>query len=57
MMMQFVKEFWWFGLKQAWACLFGGLMVAMPVATHCFYPSHAELARYDFWFWVHVLFR
>lgn len=48
MMMQFVKEFWWFGLKQAWACLFGGLMVAMLVATHFFYPSDAELARYDF---------
>jgi hypothetical protein len=27
-------EFLLFGLKQAWACLFGGLMLALIVGTH-----------------------
>ena len=37
-----------FGLKQAWACLFGALMLALIVGTHFLYPSDAALARYDF---------
>jgi uncharacterized membrane protein YoaT (DUF817 family) len=41
-------EFLKFGLKQAWACLFGGLMLALLVATHLFWPDEAPLARYDF---------
>lgn len=41
-------EFLRFGLKQAWACLFGGLMCALLLATHWWYPAQAELARYDF---------
>jgi uncharacterized membrane protein YoaT (DUF817 family) len=41
-------EFLRFGAKQAWACLFGGAMVALLVASHLFYPAHALLARYDF---------
>ena len=40
-------EFLRFGAKQAWACLFGGAMVALLVASHLFYPPHAILARYD----------
>ena len=43
-------EFVRFGIKQAWACLFGGLMVALIVATTLFYPRGATLARYDFLF-------
>lgn len=43
-------EFWWFGLKQAWACLFGGLMLALILGTKFLYPSEAWLARYDFLF-------
>ncbi|WP_112322664.1 DUF817 domain-containing protein [Oceanibium sediminis] len=46
----FVREFWWFGLKQAWACLFGGLMLALILATHYVYPEDAALTRYDFLF-------
>ncbi len=45
---RFVYEFVRFGLKQAWACLFGGLMLALLVATHLYYPAGAPLARYDF---------
>ncbi len=37
-----------FGLKQAWACLFGGAMVALLIATWAWYPRGAALARYDF---------
>lgn len=41
-------EFFRFGVKQAWACLFGGLMCALLLATHWWYPAGAGLARYDF---------
>lgn len=43
-------EFLRFGMKQAWACLFGGLMVALMIGTHLWYPASAPLARYDFLF-------
>lgn len=43
-------EFLRFGMKQAWACLFGGIMVALLIATHFWYPQGAALARYDFLF-------
>jgi uncharacterized membrane protein YoaT (DUF817 family) len=41
-------EFLLFGFKQAWACLFGALMLALLIATHLFYPQGAWLPRYDF---------
>jgi uncharacterized membrane protein YoaT (DUF817 family) len=41
-------EFGRFGIKQAWACLFGALMLALLVGTHLLYPKGAPLARYDF---------
>lgn len=41
-------EFLLFGFKQGWACLFGGLMLALLLGTHLFYPEGASLARYDF---------
>lgn len=43
-------EFLVFGLKQAWACLFGGAMLALIIATRLFWPEDATLARYDFLF-------
>ncbi|MBR1220811.1 DUF817 domain-containing protein [Bradyrhizobium sp. U87765 SZCCT0131] len=43
-------EFLRFGLKQAWACLFGGIMVALLIATRYAYPDNAGLYRYDFLF-------
>ena len=42
-------EFLVFGLKQAWACLFGGLMLAMILLTRLWWPD-IGLARYDAWF-------
>jgi len=45
---QALFEFISFCIKQGWACLFGGLMLAMLVGTYLFYPAEADLARYDF---------
>ena len=41
-------EFVLFGFKQGWACLFGGLVLALLLGTFLFYPAEAPLARYDF---------
>lgn len=41
-------EFLLFGFKQAWACLFGGLMLALLLGTHFLYPADAPWHRYDF---------
>ncbi len=41
-------EFLLFGFKQGWACLFGGMMLALLMLTHLFYPADAALTRYDF---------
>lgn len=41
-------EFLLFGFKQSWACLFGGLLLALLLGTHLFYPDSAPLHRYDF---------
>jgi len=43
-------EFVRFGLKQAWACLFGGIMVALIIGTRYAYPEGVGLHRYDFLF-------
>ncbi|MHA6689911.1 DUF817 domain-containing protein [Devosia sp. A449] len=44
-----VVEFLVFGLKQAWACLFGGLMLAMIIVTRLWWPGD-WLDRYDVFF-------
>ena len=44
----FLYEFVRFGVKQAWACLFGALMLGLIIATFLLYPKGAWLARYDF---------
>jgi uncharacterized membrane protein YoaT (DUF817 family) len=46
----FAYEFLRFGIKQGWACLFGGAMVALILGTALWYPRGASLARYDFLF-------
>lgn len=50
----FAIELWHFGLKQAWACLFGGLLLALILLTDYWYPFDA-LYRYDFLFIAAVL--
>ena len=37
-------EFLVFGLKQAWACIFGALMLVMILAARLWYPDDALLA-------------
>lgn len=41
-------EFLLFGLKQAWACLYAGAMLALLVGTSLWWPETAPIARYDF---------
>ncbi len=41
-------EFLLFGLKQAWASLFAGAMLALILGTKFVWPAHAPIARYDF---------
>lgn len=43
----FFHEFLLFGFKQAYACLFGGILLFFILATHFYYPL-ASLHRYDF---------
>lgn len=40
-------EFIVFGLKQAWACLFGGALLALIMLSAVAWPAAAPLARYD----------
>ncbi len=44
----FLYEFLRFGIKQGWACLFGGIMCALLIGTFLFYPRNVALPRYDF---------
>lgn len=43
-----VFEFVSFGVKQAWACLFGGVLLGLIILTYLLYPDEAVLSRYDF---------
>lgn len=45
-----LREFWLFGLKQAWACLFGGVMLALIIVSKLVWQTDWELTRYDFLF-------
>jgi uncharacterized membrane protein YoaT (DUF817 family) len=48
---QFWFEFVIFGIKQGWACLYGGAMLVLLVLTMMFWPKEgAILTRYDFLF-------
>ena len=42
-----LTEFVAFGLKQAWACVFGAAMLAVICAAHLWYPDDVALARND----------
>ena len=42
-----IYEFLRFGAKQAWACLFGGAMLALLLGTYFLYPAGAPVSRYD----------
>ncbi|SFU30371.1 Uncharacterized membrane protein YoaT, DUF817 family [Methylobacterium sp. 174MFSha1.1] len=40
-------EFLRFGVKQGWACLFGGALCGLMIVTYLAYPAGVPLARYD----------
>ncbi|ODA66624.1 hypothetical protein A7A08_02392 [Methyloligella halotolerans] len=44
-------EFLRFGMKQAWACLFGGIMVFLIVATFLYYPRAPRSTATTFFSW------
>jgi len=41
-------EFLVFGVKQAWACIFGAAMLGVIIAARLWYPDDVPLARNDF---------
>ncbi|KZM47968.1 DUF817 domain-containing protein [Labrenzia sp. OB1] len=45
-----LTEFLAFGLKQAYACIFGGVLLAAILLTRFVYPGDTLLTRYDFLF-------
>ena len=44
----FSWEFWLFGIKQAWACLFGAYLLFWILLTKFWYPLNGLIDRYDF---------
>ena len=53
---RFIQNFWYFGLNQAYACVFGGYLLAIMVITSYWYPLES-LHRYDFIFLAAVTFQ
>lgn len=43
----FLWEFFLFGFKQGWACLFGAIILSLVLLTKWLWPAHAWLPRYD----------
>ncbi len=51
-----LSDLWFFGLKQARACIFGGYLLALILLTKLWYPIEG-LPRYDFLFLAALLFQ
>ena len=49
-----LSEFLIFGFKQAWACLFGGVMLGLIIVTKMVWNPAWPLARYDFLFFAAI---
>lgn len=52
---EFAFEFLAFGLKQAWAALYAGIMLGLIVATKLLWQADWLIARYDFLFILAIL--
>lgn len=52
----YIHEFWLFGLKQAYACVFGGFLLFIMIATSFWYPLES-IHRYDFIFLAAIAFQ
>lgn len=46
----FAVEFLKFGIKQAWACLYAGIMLGLIIVTKLVWSADFAIARYDFLF-------
>lgn len=51
-----IHEFWVFGIKQAYACIFGGFLLGVMIVTRYWYPIES-LHRYDFIFLAAIAFQ
>lgn len=49
-MKKYIKEFLYFGFKQAYASIFGGILLAAILLTKFFWQDDFTIARYDFLF-------
>ena len=47
---RFLWEFFLFGFKEGWACLFGATLLALLLLTKWLWPADIAFARYDFLF-------
>jgi uncharacterized membrane protein YoaT (DUF817 family) len=56
-MRQILQDFLIFTYKQAYACLFGGFLIAMIVLTRYTYPFEGVLLPYDFLFLSAIIFQ
>src|SRR5947209_2222157 len=52
---RFLWEAFLFGFKEGWACLFGGILLALLLLTKWWWPASAPIARYDFLFLMALL--
>ena len=51
-----IKEFILFGIKQAYASIFGGFLLLIMIITHYWYPLES-IHRYDFIFIAAIVFQ
>jgi uncharacterized membrane protein YoaT (DUF817 family) len=54
-MNQYLKEFVLFGIKQAYACVYAGLLLTLVIVTHYYFPFEHIIYRYDFLFLAAIL--
>jgi len=54
--MELMRDLWRFGLKQAYACMFGGYLLVLILLTKLWYPF-TFIYRYDFLFIAALLFQ
>ncbi|WP_444942108.1 DUF817 domain-containing protein [Microbulbifer sp. ZKSA004] len=55
-MKRYIREFWLFGLRQAYACIFGGFLLGIMIVTNYWYPLES-IHRYDFIFLAAIAFQ
>ncbi|WP_444930642.1 DUF817 domain-containing protein [Microbulbifer sp. SSSA002] len=53
---RYIYEFWLFGLRQAYACMFGGFLLGIMIVTSYWYPLES-IHRYDFIFLAAIAFQ